>query len=88
MVCPQCNLIQTQGTHSHFDCKAERNRIQAEFDFHPDASPFWETPRGQDTLESASKLGMKARNTNRERAEAYAAAKMNAAYPTPRRYVG
>jgi hypothetical protein len=87
MTCPLCNLTTTQGTHTHFDCKAEIKRIQAELDFHPDASPFWETPRGQDTLESAAKLRMKAKNTNKDRLEAYAWAKRNAAYPNPRRYV-
>lgn len=61
--------------------EAERKRIQAELNFHPDASPFWDTPRGRETLESAHAMKLKATNTNKERCAIYADAKRNAAYP-------
>lgn len=66
---------------------AEIARLQAEMNFHPDASPFWDTPKGQETLEAAASYGIKATNTNKERCEIYAAAKQNAAYSDGRRYV-
>lgn len=66
---------------------AEDARLQAELNFHPDASPFWDTPQGQDILEAAAGRGIKATNTNKERCEEYARAKQNAAYADGRRYV-
>lgn len=61
--------------------------VQAEPNFHPDASPFWDTPKGQEVLEAAAQMKLKATNTNKERCEIYGAAKRNAAYPQGRRYV-
>lgn len=40
---------------------------QVALDSHPDSSPFWDSPMGQETLELARRYGMSARNTDRER---------------------
>lgn len=61
-------------------------KVQAELNFHPDRSPFWETPTGQDILEAAAQMKLKATNTNQERCAIYAEAKRNAAYPACRRF--
>jgi hypothetical protein len=52
---------------------------QANLDFHPDASPFWEGPLGQEALECAKAHGLKANTTNRERIKRHAEAMRNVA---------
>lgn len=46
-------------------------QAQADLDFHPDASPFWDQA-GQDSLYIARRAGLKAKNTNRERCRLHA----------------
>lgn len=46
-------------------------QAQADLDFHPDASPYWDQA-GQDSLYIARRAGLKASNTNRERCRLYA----------------
>ena len=59
--------------------RAAVRRAQANLDFHPDASPFWDSPAGQETLEDAKLYGLKATTTNRERIERHATALRNVA---------
>lgn len=57
----------------------DRKVAQANLDFHPDASPFWDGPLGQETLELAKELGLRVTTTNRERIERHACALRNVA---------
>jgi len=52
---------------------SEIEQAQAALNTHPDRSPFWDSPMGQEALECARSNGLKAQNTNRERAAIYAA---------------
>ena len=56
-----------------------RKDAQKELNFHPDNSPFWDTPGGQEVLEFAHANAMKATNTNKERCAIYARAMRAAA---------
>lgn len=40
--------------------------------FHPDASPYWDSPEAQEVLRCAKYCGLKAQNTNKERCNEYA----------------
>jgi hypothetical protein len=51
----------------------ELEDAQHELDFHPDASPFWDSNAGQDVLYVARRAGLEPRTTNRERCALYAA---------------
>jgi hypothetical protein len=51
-----------------------RAEVQAELNGHPNASPFWDSDRGQEVLEAAKAYGIKAQNSNKDRARIYAVA--------------
>lgn len=46
-------------------------KAQAAIDFHPDSSPYWDAPDGQDILRMVNEFGLKSTNTNRERVQLY-----------------
>lgn len=45
----------------------KRDEAQRCLNLHPDASPFWDSPDGQEALEAAREFQLAAQNTNRER---------------------
>lgn len=45
----------------------EIEQAQQALNLYPDASPFWDSARGQETLEVAAAHHLTAQNTNRER---------------------
>lgn len=47
---------------------------QADLNFYPDASSFWDSSTGQDVLDIVRMHNLKATNTNRERCRLHAAA--------------
>ena len=50
---------------------AEINAAQLELNRHPDNSPFWDSPSGQDVMDIAKECGLKATNTDAERRAQY-----------------
>lgn len=66
-----------RGSGKHLPMRVPHRReialAQADLNFHPDASPYWDSDRGQESLYIARAHGLKARNTNRERCAKYAA---------------
>lgn len=50
---------------------AERVAAQKALDLYPDNSAYWDSVAGQETLECARLVGLKATNTNRERCARY-----------------
>jgi hypothetical protein len=54
--------------------KEEIANAQADLNFHPNASSFWDSSTGQEVLEIARAHKLDATNTNRERCALHAAA--------------
>lgn len=51
---------------------AEIRAAQAALNLYPDASPYWDSAAGQDTLDVAKAYGLKPTNTNADRITAHA----------------
>lgn len=68
--------MDAQPHNANIPADAQRRiRVQTQLNLHPDASPFWDTPDGQDILHEAAAMKLKATNTNKERCAIYAEAK-------------